>query len=418
MKVAVIGVGRVGLPLALAFLERGAEVVGVDINERLRESVAVDKRMPFKEPGFEALLEDPGLPMREDVRQVEAADFFIVTVGTPLLQHLETDLTAVTRAVRRLCEVLRPGNTVIMRSTTAPKTTRYVKHLIERESGLEVGKDVYLACCPERILEGQAREELFRLPQIVGTEDEGSKAAADALFARLGVERLHCDFITAELVKLFNNTSRYAYFAVANALAMIAMEYDAEPHEIMRLTNHDYPRPINAKPGLTAGTCLRKDFGMISEAYWSADMLIQSWRINESLPKYLVDYVERKAGSLRGRAVAILGYTFKRDADDTRDSLAAKLIRYVLRSSPQRVTVHDPFIEAKMVAERDEVTFTTDLEAAVRGADVVFVATNHTAYDEAQELVADALAEGGMVVDIWNALRTGRVLASKGTLRA
>ncbi len=416
MKVAVIGTGRVGLPLALSFLESGVETVGVDINPSLREDVAVRKRMPFKEPGFEHLLEDPGLPMTDDVRKVGGADYYIVTVGTPLLQHLETDLTAVTRAIRRLCEVLKPGETIIMRSTTAPRTTAYVKNLIERESGLVVGEDVQLACCPERILEGRAREELFKLPQIIGTEDAASKEAADALFANLGVERLHCDFITAELVKLFNNTSRYAYFAVANALAMIAMEHDAEPHEILRLTNHDYPRPVTAKPGLTAGTCLRKDFGMISEAYWSADMLVQSWRINESLPKYLVDYVERNARPLKGLRVTVLGYTFKRDADDTRDSLAAKLIRYVLRASPKEVRVHDPFITEAQVDERGDVKFSTDLAASVDGADVIFVATNHSPYDDAKDLVARSMAPGGCLVDVWNALGTGLVLVTKEKL--
>jgi UDP-N-acetyl-D-mannosaminuronic acid dehydrogenase len=413
MKVAVIGTGRVGLPLALAFLESGLDVVGVDINDALRKEVVENQRMPFKEPGFEHLLIDPGLPMTDDVRKVEGVDYFVVTVGTPLLQHLETDLTAVTRAIKKLCEILRPGQTIIMRSTTAPRTTEYVKNLVERESKLRVGHDVRLACCPERILEGRAREELRQLPQIIGSEDEASRAAADALFERLGVERLHCDFITAELVKLFNNASRYAYFAVANALAMIAMEHDAEPHEIWRLTNHNYPRPVTAKPGFTAGTCLRKDFGMISEAYWSADMLVQSWRINESLPKYLVDYVQRTHSTLKGKRVAVLGYTFKRDTDDTRDSLAAKLIRYVLRACPADLRVHDPFITAEHVTEGGSVLFSTDLTTTVEGADVIFVATNHSAYDSAADLIGTSLAPGGCVVDVWDALGTHHVVAGK-----
>jgi UDP-N-acetyl-D-mannosaminuronic acid dehydrogenase len=176
-----------------------------------------------------------------------------------------------------------------MRSTTAPHTTEYVRKLLERNSDCRVGEDVFLACCPERILEGKAREELFSLPQIIGTEDPKSAARAEDLFSILGVETLHCNFITAELVKLFNNVSRYAYFAIANVLSMIAIDYDAEPYEILRLTNHKYPRPITSKPGFSAGTCLRKDFGMLSEAYWSADILVSSWRINETMPKFLVD---------------------------------------------------------------------------------------------------------------------------------
>ena len=408
MKIAVVGTGRVGLPLALAFVESGAEVIGIDINSEIRNAVNVDKEMPFLEPGFESTLRSGKLQIREHIDDI---DYFVVTVGTPLLHHIETDLTAVTRVVKDLGTKIQPGQTVIMRSTTAPHTTEYVKKQLEAVSGFTIGEEIFLACCPERILEGKAKEELFELPQIVGTEDSKSKEHADALFKLLGVEIMHCNYITAELVKLFNNVSRYSYFAIANVLAMIAIDYDAEPYEILRLTNHNYPRPISAKPGFTAGTCLRKDFGMLSEAYWSADILVSAWRINESMPKFLVEAAKSRWGDLSDLSVAVLGYSFKRDADDIRDTLSDKVLRYLHRECPRELTIHDHLIPEEDAPVMPDLRFTNDFSNAIEGADLIVIATNHSMYtDQRDFLISRVENEGCRIVDIWDALGTGKVL--------
>jgi UDP-N-acetyl-D-mannosaminuronic acid dehydrogenase len=297
-----------------------------------------------------------------------------------------------------------------MRSTTAPHTTDYVRKLIDRNSDCKIGKDIFLACCPERILEGKAREELLSLPQIVGTEDAGSAEAAEKLFSILGVKILHCNYITAELVKLFNNVSRYAYFAIANVLSMIAIDYDAEPYEILRLTNEDYPRPITSKPGFSAGTCLRKDFGMLSEAYWSADILVSSWRINETMPKFLVDAAHDRWGDLGQYNVAVLGYSFKRDADDVRDTLTDKVLRYLHRTCPRQLILQDHMVDESQVTKLQGMKFTQDLDAAVADAQFVMIATNHSLYTERKDLILDRVARRETrVVDLWNSLQTGKV---------
>jgi UDP-N-acetyl-D-mannosaminuronic acid dehydrogenase len=411
MKIAVIGTGRVGLPLALAFAETGADVIGIDINSDIRQAVNVDRTMPFLEPGFEDILQSGKLQIQEFIDGVEDIDYFIVTVGTPLLHHIETDLTAVTRVIKDLASKIQKGQTVVMRSTTAPHTTQYVKKQLEAASGFKVGKEIFLACCPERILEGKAKEELLALPQIVGTEDTKSRDLAEALFQVLGVEIMHCDYITAELVKLFNNVSRYAYFAIANVLAMIAIDYEAEPYEILKLTNHNYPRPITSKPGFTAGTCLRKDFGMLSEAYWSADILVSAWRINESMPKFLVEAAKGRWGDLSELNVAVLGYSFKRDADDVRDTLSDKVLRYLHRECPQKLVLHDHLIPQEEVPVMPDLTFVRDLSDAVSGADLIVIATNHSLYSEQREMIMGRVENNGCrIVDIWDSLGTGSVL--------
>jgi UDP-N-acetyl-D-mannosaminuronic acid dehydrogenase len=410
MKVAVIGTGRVGLPLALSLVDAGVQVLGVDLSEKTRHAINVERRMPFDEPGYDELAASGKLYITGDIRDAADCDYFIVTVGTPLLAHIETDLSYVTKVIESICEFLSPGQTIVMRSTTAPKTTAYVAGLIETRTPLKVGRDVHLACCPERIVEGKAREELQKLPQVIGAEDAGSAAAAERLFSALGAEPMHCNWATAELVKLFCNVSRYAYFGVINALSMIALDQGVEPHEVIELANRDYPRKLHGKPGFTAGTCLRKDFGMLAENYWSGGFLTEMWRINESLPKYLVDLATQRFGSMRGKRVAVLGYSFKRDADDVRDSLAPKMVRYLARETPAKIVVSDPFLKPEDIEPCAGVEFTPDMDTALAGADYVLIATNHSVYtSESHKILDAARLHGARVVDIWDCCGQGRV---------
>lgn len=417
MKVAIFGIGRVGLPLGLSLVEAGVQVVGVDTNPATVEALNNHRRMPFREPGFDDLIRQGKLHASVDPHDAAGSDFYVITVGTPLMHHIETDLSNVCRVVCSIAQIMQPGQTVVLRSTTAPGTTQYVKHLLESKTGMTVGRDIGLACCPERITEGHAREELKTLPQIVGGNDELSLQAASAMFGKLGAELLPCDCATAELVKLFNNVSRYAYFAIVNVLSMIAMDHGAEPLEVLRLANHGYPRPIMGKPGFTAGTCLRKDFGMLSEGHWSGDILVEAWRINESLPRYLVDRASKTFGSLQGKRVAVLGYSFKRDTDDVRDSLAAKLIRYIHRECVESIVVADPFVSPNDVEPIDDLTFTRDFEQALAQAEVIFMATNHSVYEKHREqILAHVMQRDAKVIDIWNVLGAGRVLVDQKAL--
>jgi UDP-N-acetyl-D-mannosaminuronate dehydrogenase len=141
------------------------------------------------------------------------------------------------------------------------------------------------------------------------------------------------------------------------------------------------------------------------------------WRVNESLPKYLVDLAGRRYGSLQGRRVGVLGYTFKSDADDIRDSLAPKLIRYLQREAPARIVVSDPFIGPEQVERVDGLEFTPDFEAALAGVDLVFIATNHSLYaEQAHKIVDAARLYGVKVVDIWNICGQSRVTFDEESL--
>jgi UDP-N-acetyl-D-mannosaminuronic acid dehydrogenase len=399
--VCIVGTGRVGLPLGLSLIEAGLNVTGVDLDENLRNSVN-DGTMPFHEPGYDNIIATKKFKIHDAPDEVvPKSAAVVITVGTPLYNHIETDLSQIQRVLESLASFLRTDQLVILRSTVAPGTTAYVKKWIERNTDFTVGKDLLLSFCPERIAEGVAHEELLSLPQICGAEDDASRDAAAELFGKLAPETMKTNFITAELVKLFNNISRYINFAVANQFALIADNFGANIYETRHLANHNYPRCNLAMPGFTAGTCLRKDFGMINE--WSPypDMLVSAGKMNEFTPAMLVDQLMQRT-KIHDNKVAVLGFTFKKDTDDIRDSLVPKLCRYIMRQLPMemRVTDHhlsDPIDEP---SSREPIK-NWAINDALEGVDCVFVATNHTGY-------GDVLKEFGKtspdtwVADIWN----------------
>jgi UDP-N-acetyl-D-mannosaminuronic acid dehydrogenase len=412
--VCIIGTGRVGLPLALSLIDVGMSVTGVDRDPALRAAVN-EGRMPFHEPGYEGLVASGRLRIHGTPEVVAESRTIVITVGTPLHNHIETDLSQIQRVLDEICSHLVPGQLVCLRSTVAPGTTTFVRRWLEQRTPLRVGEDLKLAFCPERIAEGRAREELRSLPQIIGTEDPASREAASELFSRLAPECLGTDYITAELVKLFNNIARYVHFAMANQFALIADTFHANIYEIRQLANYQYPRSYIAAPGLTAGTCLRKDFGMINE--WSPypDLLMSAWKMNEYIPAFLVQHLLQRT-SLLDRRVALLGYSFKKDTDDVRDSLAPKLYRYIQRQLPSEIRVTDRFLSDPLPEAgngTDLRNWTTD--AALADADCVFVATNHTGYEEALRATAVRRPEA-WIADIWNVGGIDRIFYQAGDL--
>ena len=155
----------------------------------------------------------------------------------------------------------------------------------------------------------------------------------------------------AELAKIWTNILRYTEFALPNLLMMDCEQYDANVFEVIDLINRDYPRGGIAQPGLTAGTCLRKDFAFSEERSNAPGMLLAVSRVNESVPLFLVEGIKRRLGLARGQKVAVLGLAFKRDTDDERDSLAHKLVRMLERELAD-VAVHDPHVASRRRASR------------------------------------------------------------------
>jgi len=402
-RIAIIGLGRVGLPLALCFADRGLSVLGVDHDPAVLRSIRAG-RMPFAEAGTQELLDrvlgTGRLELSERAADAARAEDIVITIGTPSFSHIESDLRQVRSALDDLLPLLRPGHALILRSTIAPGTTEYVAGYLRKRRSLRIGEDVFVAHAPERIAAGRFLEEIGTLPCIVGGVDDASTERAAGVFQVFGAPIVKTTPVQAELAKIWTNILRYATFALPNLLMMDCERYGANVFDVIELINRDYPRGGIARPGMTAGTCLRKDFAFSEERSNAPGMLLAVSRINESVPLFLVEGIKRRIESLASRKVAVLGLTFKRDTDDERDSLSPKLIRLLERELAD-VAVCDPHA----------LTPTQPLADAVQGADVVIVATNHSQFErpEARREILAGAADDALLVDPWNALGTAQV---------
>ena len=257
---AVIGIGRVGLPLALSFADKGVNVIGVD-----RDQEHVDKVnsgvLPFLEHGAEAVLKETlELGTFRATTKFENAvgrsDVVILTVGTPLNPNLRADTSQLESALEEIGPSLRSGTLVIARSTISPGTTeRIVIPTLEKLSGLMVGGNLFVTFCPERIAEGRAMSELRELPEIIGALDDESADKAESVLRILNRKKLihRTDPLSAELAKLFTNVYRYVNFALANEYALIAEHYRRNAHEIISMLREGYERAPVPLPGPAGG---------------------------------------------------------------------------------------------------------------------------------------------------------------------
>jgi UDP-N-acetyl-D-mannosaminuronic acid dehydrogenase len=388
--VVVGGAGHVGLPLSLVFARAGLTVGIFDIDAATLERIRAGE-MPFLEAGADELLHEVlsagRLECSVDAAIVGRADSVIVVIGTPVDEFLGPSMSVFERVVDQIAPNLRPGALVILRSTIYPGTTTYVQQALA-----DRGVSADVAFCPERTAEGHALEELETLPQIVGADSDRAAERAAALFDRIARRTIRTSSREAELAKLFTNTWRYMKFAVANQFFMIANQAGVNYGNVLRAVREDYPRATDLPgPGFAAGPCLFKDTMQL--AAFTADhfpMGQAAMQVNEGLPAYIVQALERRYDGLRGRTVGILGMAFKAESDDTRASLSFKL-RKLLAWAGARVVCTDPYVSDPRFA---------DLETVLRESEILVLGVPHRAYGGLQ-------VGGRDVVDIWGALGEG-----------
>jgi UDP-N-acetyl-D-mannosaminuronic acid dehydrogenase len=264
--VAVIGLGRVGLPLTLAFADAGLSVIGID-NDPERLGALRDGHMPFEEPGAQEVLDRVGgrLEFADRAAEAHRARHIVLTLGTPAMSHIEIDLRQIRAVLDDLLPHLHDGHAIHLRSTIAPGTTDFVAGYLAKHRGFAVGEEVFVAHVPERIASARFFDEISTLPCIIGGVGARSGAVAAELFAVLGAPIRQTTPVQAELAKIWTNILRYATFALPNLMMMDCEQYGANVFEVVDLINRDYPRGGMALPGFTAGTCLRKDFAFSEE---------------------------------------------------------------------------------------------------------------------------------------------------------
>jgi UDP-N-acetyl-D-mannosaminuronic acid dehydrogenase len=404
--VAVIGIGRVGLPFALFLAERGCTVYGIDSNADAIRTLS-EGRMPFREEGGqEALTAHLGKRFfpGSDLAVLERVDTIVLTLGTPVDDFNNPIFLPIEDLLRRALPHMKAGQLLVLRSTVAPGATEHLGRLIERTTSFRIGSDLFLAFCPERIAEGKSFTELPEVPQIVGGIDAASGERAAAFFRIITPTILPVDARSAELAKLFCNMYRYIDFAVGNEFMMIASQHGRDIYPILNAVNSGYKRGGIKLPGLTGGPCLYKDGFFLTGKIPYNELIASAWKIHETTPAYLVEQV-RALTPIDGRRVAILGLTFKKNIDDTRNSLAFKLKKILLTEGAE-VLLHDPFLPH------------LSLEDALRDADIVFFAMNHDAFAAlTPEKLRAHVKPGAVICDIWNMLGTGKIVFGVGEVK-
>lgn len=380
--VIVGGCGRVGLPLGLAFADRGLSVALFDIDGRAVEQIASGE-MPFDEPGGREVLKrviGDTLEVTTASSVVSSAESVVVVIGTTVDEHLNPDPSAVPLAIENLKDCLTDGQLLVLRSTVYPGVTKLVEQLMAR-----LGLHIDVAFCPERIAEGRAMTELFELPQIVSGRTDDAMARAEKLFGSLTGQIIRLQPEEAELAKLFTNTWRYAKFAVANQLYIIANDFGLDFERIRSALAYDYPRAADMpRAGFAAGPCLLKDTMQLA-AFNNNNFVLghASMMVNEGLPLYVVDRIAKQF-DLASMSVGILGMAFKAESDDVRSSLSYKLKR-ILRFRANKVLCTDPFVKV----DRDLLP----LDEVLGRSDLLIVGAPHRMYA--------SISTDRPVVDIW-----------------
>jgi UDP-N-acetyl-D-mannosaminuronic acid dehydrogenase len=379
------GAGHVGLPLSIVFATKGQRVLVYDINPKAIETIQSGK-MPFMERQAEPLLKQvlaKGLltftTKAEDVRRARCV---VLTIGTPVDEFLSPTLKVITRCFDDLLPFLSEGQLIVIRSTVYPGVTESMAQYVRSR-----GKNLQLAFCPERIVEGNAIEELQSLPQIVsGTSKEAEDDAA-RVFEMIAPEVVRLAPIEAELVKVFTNAYRYIQFAVTNQFYMIANSAKVDYYRVLEGMKRDYPRSKDfPRAGFAAGPCLFKDTMQLASFYRNQFGLgFQAMLVNEGLPQFIVDQVDAMH-PLKDKTVGLLGMAFKAESDDPRFSLSYK-VKKILMFRAKTVLTTDPYVKG----DPDLM----DLEEVVRRSDALILCVPHNAY---RNLNLDAK----IVVDIWN----------------
>jgi len=383
------GCGHVGLPLAIMLAVKGKRTCIYDINEDCINIIR-SKKMPFMEEGAEPLLgqviDNGTLTLSSDPRCLSQSDTAVLIIGTPVDEHLNPKLRLMKDVIDGILPYLYNGQLLILRSTVYPGLTKRINDWIK-----ESGKEIHIAFCPERILEGKAIEELESLPQIVSSfTDEGLRRSSE-LFGLLTKDIIVVEPLEAELAKLFTNVWRYIKFSISNQFYMIANDYDMDFYKIHHAMTHNYPRLKDfPRPGFASGPCLFKDTMQLA-AFNNNEFQLghAAMLVNEGLPNYVAKQL-KKQYDLTRMTVGILGMAYKAEIDDIRESLSYK-VKKIFELEAGKVMCSDPFVTDESFV--DEQTLITE-------SDIIIIAVPHKRYKNLD-------IRNKKVVDIWNVLNNG-----------
>jgi len=372
-EITVIGLGYIGLPTASLLGTKGYRVHGVDTCEEVVNTIN-QGRIHIVEPDLDILVKSAVQSgnLTASLEPAEA-DVFIIAVPTPLNAERAPDLSYVEAAARAIAPFVKPGNLVLLESTSPVGTTEHMVGRILGAAGHAVGDDVFVAHCPERVLPGKILSELVQNDRIVGGINEAStEAAAEFLAEFVSGEVFKTTAATAEMAKLVENAYRDVNIAFANEISIVAERASISPWELIRLANR-HPRVNILQPGPgVGGHCIAIDPWFIVHGYPDEARLIRTAReVNDNKPHWIIEKVKERAGKFRNPVIACLGLAFKADVDDLRESPAVQIVRALRDSAVGEIVVCEPNL-----GHSPEFPLTS-MQDAIDRADIVLVLVDH-----------------------------------------
>jgi UDP-N-acetyl-D-mannosaminuronic acid dehydrogenase len=379
-KLCVVGLGYIGLPTAVMFANHGLYVHGVDVNEKAVELIK-NKQLHIEENGLQERLESAVDNGHFTVgTTAEEADIFIIAVPSPINEDKTANLNYVREATKSIVPYVRKGNLVILESTVPPRTVEDVMLPVLKETGLELGSELFVSHSPERVIPGKVFEELVNNDRIVGGINEESSRLTVELYKTFVKGNIHVtDATTAEMVKVIENTYRDVNIAFANELAKISEKIGVNAWEAIKLANY-HPRVNIHLPGPgVGGHCIAVDPWFLTELQPELAKIISlSRHTNDSMPEYTAlktkSLLDEK-GIQHGR-VAVLGLAFKGNIDDMRESPSTDVLHHLEKLGVD-YTAFDPHIKENKIERQ-----TQSLDEAVAHADVILILTDHNEFKE------------------------------------
>jgi nucleotide sugar dehydrogenase len=413
-EVCVMGLGYVGLTLAVVMAEVGFHVQGIEIRNAVVHALAQGEPH-FHEPGLAERLARVVKSGRLSVRQHIPVDrdisVYMVTVGTPLDRAGKVRVDMVVSVVREIAQHLKDGDMVVMRSTVELGTNRNaVKPLLDA-----TGRRYDLVFCPVRTLEGQALRELRELPQIVGGHNRDSRIRAAQVFQFLTPTVVQVSSLeTAELIKLIDNAQRDVNFGLSNEVARIADAIGVSAVEVIRAGKLGYPRTNLAMPGPVGGPCLEKDSYILANGLkglgLAPDIIMAARHANERQPAEIVARLRGLCGRLAAfpgsPVITLAGIAFKGrpETDDLRGTMARPILAALREAFPDgHFCGFDPVVAPQTVRDMFGLEPVDSIAEAFAGAHLVVIANNHPCF-EAMPLsaLADSMARPAVIFDFWN----------------
>ncbi|CAD5244029.1 UDP-N-acetyl-D-mannosamine dehydrogenase [Thermococcus camini] len=377
-EIAVIGLGYIGLPTAIMFANAGFNVTGYEIRKDVVERINSGKAH-IVEPDIDDLLrkviESGKLRATSNPADIREKDVYIICVQTPLREDRTPNLTYLESAVETVAKAMKPGALIVIESTIPPLTTVRMAEFIEELTGLKPGRDFYMVHAPERVMPGRIFRELVYNSRILGGITPESAEIAERLYRSFVKGQVFRTKSTvSEVVKLMENTFRDVNIALANEFAYLAHQYGINVFEAIELAN-SHPRVKIHVPGIgVGGHCLPKDPHLL---VWPArddfGLIRLAREINDGMPLLAKDLLFEALRTINlppeKAVVAVLGLAYKGDSDDTRNSPASAFVEAIVDDVAE-VRTYDPFVEGTHGS----------LEEALRGADAVVIATDHTVF--------------------------------------